>query len=95
MPANQRPDAPVAGGSFGRRFGSLDDAMGGLEELKKHSNSRKRFRASHSVDGDCFFEFLDIEGRPLATSRAFPSYKTLLFGEATVPVVQQAAILID
>ena len=78
-----------------RRFGSLDDAMGGLEELTRHSASRARYRASHSINGDCYFEFLDPSGATLATSRGFPSYKSLLVAEAAVPMVQHAQILID
>ena len=77
-----------------RRFGSLADASGGLEELKRHSASRKRYRASHSMAGDCYFEFLGRDGEPLATSRPFPSFKTLLQAEAHVPVVQHAHVLL-
>lgn len=76
------------------RFRNLDDALGGIEELRRHSDTRERYRASHAPDGDCFFEFLDPAGEPMALSRPFASYKLLLSGEAFLPMLRQASLTI-
>lgn len=75
-----------------RRFDSLDEAMRGLTDLREHANARDRYRALQTAAGDCYFEFLDQDGRALATSRSFTSLKTLLQGEARVGIFHAAPL---
>jgi hypothetical protein len=74
-----------------RMFANTNAALASLDELRRHAKSRTRYRGSHRAVEDCYFDFLDECGQPLATSCSFSSIKHLLRAQALLQVLAKRA----